>query len=208
MQFWQYVKKHNGTQFVDPTYAQLLEELRANGHLVLALTARALDLTESTLLQLGKLGIDFGPLDSIEIQKLKDVPNVIVVNSQIVFSPADGDWKSTKGLALLRLLKVLQERNSVFASFYQIYFFDDNENDIKAVNLAFEKSGLSPNRAFTVHSFAAKTKRANDRLAPYFEIIGEIQQEALERRGVYLSNEQALELHLRKLNQCRELFKF
>lgn len=173
-EFWKYVSLHPEMKSADQTFTQLLKSLYENGHEVFALTARNQSMSEITKMQLKSIGVEF-------------------LAEQVIYSPHNSDWTSTKGRTLRTYTESLFKKRSESGAFYRMYFFDDMLKEINSVTEAFSASPWPTylEQVKIVHSLVSNENKKQDPLLPLFKSIGKFQETVFNSAGLKVSNDDA-----------------
>lgn len=155
-----FVNRHYPFTVVEPITSQLIEDLKLNGHVVIALTARqrtawystgVLGIDELTVDQLTKAGITFDTQFILsQYPFLKDVPEYF---EGILFSEAEA-----KGGYLVSLFKEMSELPK------KVVFVDDKEKQAASVCEAMETLGI-PCESYWYTASDIKAKEFNALIA-------------------------------------------
>jgi hypothetical protein len=188
--FWKFVGSHPEMKSADQTYTKLLKALYENGHQVFALTARNEKMSDVTKMQLRSIGVDF-------------------LAEQVIYSPHNPDWSSSKGRTLRSAIDSRLKQKSASGAFYRMYFFDDMIKEINAVTEAFVLSPASNlEEVKIVHSRVSHENKRQNEIYKIFQTIGKFQEIVFNSIGLKISNEEAFELHKVIAPQKYSCYKF
>lgn len=201
-EFWKFTLERPQVTLVDHEYSQLLLELQQRGHIVMGLTARGTELIPMTLQQLHDLGLQLGKNSAPFLEQVNSRLQLPTAGTAVVFAEMK-DSGSTKG----EVLAVLHEAAVEYA---RIVFFDDRDREIQSALQARERHKISPKKLVIAKSRLSELRRRKDPHHRRFYSVALIQEEALQKEGRWISNQEAMNRLINtqglKLYRCVDLF--